>query len=211
MTTNDITTTAIEAALAQARNGENENGGKRARLTPEQKAERDAQREQDRAARAAERAEKKASREAEKAHKNPAHMVKVEKAAARLQPLTEKAQSVLSQLFEELDNDDTLISSFVDHVQLRLRARATERSAGANLQPGQVVRITKGSDKRWIGQLATVTKAQRIRCYVRPFNANRDVYLFVADVEPVSEAQLAAPVSESAEETNNVVSINFAG
>jgi hypothetical protein len=38
-----------------------------------------------------------------------------------------------------------------------------------------------------VGQTGTVSKAQRIRCYVEIPGVNKPVYLFTSDVETISE------------------------
>ena len=163
---------------------------KRPRLTEEQKAERET-------AKVAARAEKKAARDAARqakraerdAGKQPAHMRKVQKAAEKLGELNAEMQL----LFNEATANFTAqqVATLAAHFTHFNRVHATQRALGQAIEAGQRVRII-GGDSRYIGQTGTVSKAQRIRCYVEVEGAKKPVYLFTSDVELVSAASESA-------------------
>jgi flagellar biosynthesis GTPase FlhF len=163
---------------------------KRPRLTDEQKAAREA-------AKAQERAEKKAAREAARATKKaereaarqPAHMRKVAKAGERLGTMTEAAQLIFNEATANLPAAQVSILAL--QLQHFNRVRATERALSQTIEAGMKVTIV-GGDPRYIGQTGTVSKAQRIRCYVEVEGAKKPVYLFTSDVEIVSAAAAKA-------------------
>lgn len=161
---------------------------KRPRLTDEQKAERKAKLEADRAERKAarelKRAEKKAEREA---NRKPAHMSKVLKAGAKLPTLDKATESLFNEATANLTASG--IAVLVAHLSHFNRVKATERAAGQKVNTGDTVRIT-GGDVRYLGMEGTVTKAQRIRCYV-DVGAKKPVYLFTSDVEVTTSAVVA--------------------
>ena len=163
---------------------------KRPRLTDEQKAARET-------AKATERAEKKATRDAARAAKKaerdsakqPAHMRKVVKAAERLGTLNDSAQLIFNEATANLTAAD--LATLALHIQHFNRVKATERALSQSIEAGQSVTIV-GGDPRFIGQTGTVTKAQRIRCYVEVTGAKKPVYLFTSDVVPAPAATKSA-------------------
>lgn len=163
---------------------------KRPRLTDEEKAAREA-------AKAAERTAKKATRDAARAAKKaerdasrqPAHMRKVMKAAERLGTLSPEATLIFNEASANLPAAE--LATLALHIQHFNRVKATERALSQVIEAGQTVRIV-GGDPRFIGQTGTVTKAQRIRCYVEVEGAKKPVYLFTSDVEQVAQATSAA-------------------
>jgi len=168
---------------------------KRTRLTDEQRAERDAAKAKEKAdkkaAREAERAQKKAAKEAEKANKVP-HMAKVEKQAKNLPALAKAAQSLVTDILNRFDESG--ITAVVAHLSHALRVKATERALKVELEEGQLVRIVSadGGNNKWVGHLAHVLVAQRIRCYVQPVGTEKKVYLFSSNVQPLSEEEIKA-------------------
>jgi hypothetical protein len=166
---------------------------KRPRLTDEQKAARET-------AKAGERAEKKANRETARAAKKaerdaarqPAHMRKVAKAGERLGTLTEAAQLIFNEATANLPAAQ--VSMLALQLQHFNRVRATERALGQTIEAGMKVTIV-GGDPRFIGQTGTVSKAQRIRCYVEVEGAKKPVYLFTSDVEIAEQGSKAAAAS----------------
>lgn len=164
---------------------------KRPRLTDEEKAARET-------AKAAERAEKKAAREQARAAKRaeresakqPAHMRKVQKAAERLGTLDEQMQL----LFNEATANFTAaqVAQLAAHLNHFNRVKATERALTQTIEAGQQVRIVGGDHPQYIGKTGTVTKAQRIRCYVEVEGAKKPVYLFTSNVEPIAAAAAVA-------------------
>ncbi len=187
-TSTDATTETPKAAKAPK--AEKAATPKRPRLTDEEKAARqatkDAERAEKKAARDAARAAKKAEREASK---QPAHMRKVMKAAEKLGTLGENAQLIFNDATANLTAAE--LATLALHIQHFNRVKATERALNQVIENGQQVRIV-GGDPRFIGKTGTVSKAQRIRCYVTVEGVKKDVYLFTSDVEVVSEAASSA-------------------
>lgn len=162
----------------------------RPRLSTEDKAKRDADREQDKAQRKAERDAVRAAKQAERAAgRKPAHMSKVDKAAAKLPPLSTEAQALFNELTVSLPA--AAINALAVHLQHFNRVKATERALGQKVEAGSKVRIV-GGDPRFVGLEGTVSKAQRIRCYVDVAGAKRPVYLFTSDVEVIAAAPAQA-------------------
>lgn len=182
----ESTTTESEAPAAES---------KRKRLTDEERAQRDADRKKERdekkAQRDADRAAKKAAKEAEKASKIP-HMAKVDKQAKNLPALAKGAQSLVTDVLNRFD--EAGITSIVAHLQHELRRKATERALKVELEEGQLVRIVSadGNNSKWVGHLAHVLTAQRIRCYVQPVGTDKKVYLFSSNVKPLTEDEIKA-------------------
>jgi len=162
---------------------------KRPRLTDEEKAARkatkDAERDAKKAVRTAARAEKLA---AKASGKKPAHMEKVLKAAARLPGMSEQACRFLDEVTVNLSASD--LTGLALHIQHFNRVKATERALSQKVGAGDTVRIVSG-DPRFVGMTGTVSKAQRIRCYVEVPGAKKPVYLFTSDVEVISVAPAA--------------------
>jgi len=170
------------------------------RLTKEERAARYAQSEawaaERKAARDAARAEKRRLKEAEK---KPAHMTKVEKARARL---TEMDENTL-EMFNDISSVLTLnqLDILNQHLALHVRAKRTASAVDQTLSVGQAVRVV-GGDPRFIGSVGSVVKAQRIRCYVSIPGYDRDIYLFISDVEALAEDEVEI-VAEDAEVDEN--------
>lgn len=162
---------------------------KRPRLTDEEKASRTAQRDAERATKKAEREAARAAKKAAKdADKRTPHMSKVEKAAAKLPTLNEQAQVALNDITANFSA--SMVSAIAAHLNHFNRVKATERALGQTISTGDTVRIVSG-DSRFVGQTGTVSKAQRIRCYVEVAGAKKPVYLFTSDVELVTSAATA--------------------
>lgn len=155
----------------------------------EARAAKKAQIEADRAARAAAKAQKAATPKAPPVRSTPAHMKKVEKAAAKLPRLTPDAELRVSELVAGFPPDQ--LAAIALHLQHSNRVAATVRSAGAKLEVGMPVRIT-GGEARFIGREGRVTEVRRIRCYVEVTGYDKPVYCFTADVLPVEEAAVVA-------------------
>lgn len=140
-----------------------------------------------------EREERKAAREAAKVAKaavkparKPAHMKKVEAAAARLPRLNGDAELAFNELIANHSADQ--LSALALHLQHHNRVAATQRSVTVsdNLEIGNTVRIV-GGDPRYIGMTGTVDTVRRIRCFVNVPGVRKPVYCFIADVELVAE------------------------
>lgn len=198
-------TVQLDAAISAARKRKAERAGSPApkgrgssaekpvakvRLSPEERAAREAKREAERTASKAERdrtrAEKKANREQSKAKP---HLAKVLKAAARLPKLGDRAQVLFNEITVNLPAAEA--ASLALHLNHFNRANATQRAIGQKLDAGMSVRIV-GGDPRFIGMTGTVAKAQRIRCYIDVVGAKKPVYLFTSEVEVLAQAQSAA-------------------
>lgn len=199
--TNDDSTSKIDAAInaAKSRKAKNKSettstestGEKtsRPRLTAEAKEARDLQRETERAEKKAERDRVRTAKQAAKqAERKPAHMSKVDKAAEKLPGL----DNAVGAFFNELTVNFTQVqlSALSAHLQHFNRVKATERALNQKVTMGSTVRIT-GGDNRFIGMEGTVSKAQRIRCYVSVPGVKKDVYLFTSDCEVLEMAQAA--------------------
>lgn len=162
---------------------------KRPRLTDEEKAARTAARDAERATKKAEREAARAAKRAERdASKRTPHMSKVEKAAAKLPTLSNEAQVAFNDITANFSA--SMVSAIAAHLGHFNRVKATERALGQTISTGDTVRIVSG-DSRFIGQTGTVSKAQRIRCYVEVAGAKKPVYLFTSDVELVQAAAMA--------------------
>jgi hypothetical protein len=67
----------------------------------------------------------------------------------------------------------------------------TFRAGASNkVEAGNTVTIISG-DARYVGKTGTVSKAQRIRCYVEIPGVSKPVYLFTSDVEVMAAAEQA--------------------
>jgi hypothetical protein len=139
-----------------------------------------ADREARRAAKAAERSTKKETKVAQRT--GPAHMSKVDKAAAKLPTLLDETKQLFNDITQQLHADQ--VTALVLHLQHHNRVNATQRALTAKVETGTAVRIV-GGDPKFIGRTGVVFKAQRIRCYVTVPGVNRPVYLFTSDVTPV--------------------------
>lgn len=158
------------------------------KATDEEKAAKLAAREQERADNKAKRDAERAKKLAERsAAKSPAHMKKVQKAAERLSPLGQAATLLFNEATAGLSASDLAVLAL--HIQHFNRVKATERALGQKVTAGTKVTIV-GGDSRYIGKSGTVTKAQRIRCYVTVEGSTKPIYLFTSDVN-VEAAQSA--------------------
>lgn len=136
----------------------------------------------------------------------PAHMPKVDKVANTLPPLSEDA----SALFTAANNLSTAdIINLNAHLQIAVRRRGVAAASqliiqGKNnpareLKVNQRVKVVSSNNPRLIGEEGTITKLQRIRCYVEldsrkgtykektDGKSNKFVgdYFFISDVAPV--------------------------
>lgn len=151
----------------------------------------DAEKEIAKANRVAERAAAKVERDAaratkraaKQADKKPAHMSKVEKAASKLPNLNEASQVKFNDIVANFSRDQ--VNAISLHLQHFNRVKATERALNQKVVAGSTVTILSG-DPRYVGMTGTVTKAQRIRCYV-DVGAKKPIYCFTGDVEVTAE------------------------
>lgn len=150
----------------------------RVKRTPEERAAakqiRDAELEQKRLQRAEERAAKQSMK--------PVHMTKVERAATKLPTLSDDARQFFNDAVAGLSSIEQ-VSALAQNLAHHVRVAATESSVGVALTVGMEVTINSGAPAEFIGQTATISKAQRIRCYVTV--GDRELYLYNSDVTPV--------------------------
>lgn len=156
----------------------------------------DPEREAQKAAAAAEREAKKAERQAERDRKaaeranRQVHMAKVDRAAQQLPTLSNDASRLFNEITANLSQND--VASLAAHLNHFNRVHATQSSATATLSEGMTVVIT-GGDPKYIGKTGTVSKAQRIRCYV-DIGGEKPVYLYSAHVRIVESESIAQAV-----------------
>lgn len=158
---------------------------KRARLSDEEKATRQAAKDAERAAKKAERQAAREAKRAEKlANKPAAHLAKVAKAASKLPELNADAQVVFNDITTNYSRDQ--VNAIARHLEHFNREQATKRALEQKLEAGARVRIV-GGDSRFIGKEGTVFKAQRIRCYVTVEGVKKPIYCFTSEVEVLAE------------------------
>lgn len=155
----------------------------RARISDEERARRVKQLEDERVARKAAKLQAKLDKQAAaEANKRPAHMTKVEKAAASLPGLGDLELSAFNEITTNFTASQ--ITALAAHLEHFNRVEATKRAADTKLEAGMTVKIVSGLPK-YVGRTATVVKAQRIRCYVQVEGVDKDLYCFTSDVVPV--------------------------
>lgn len=175
------------------------------RLTEAERAAAKEKIEQERNERkAAKEQERKDAAEARAAAAAPAHMKKVEAAAAKLRPMSDRAQLLFNEATTNLEGPD--LANFADHVIHFCRAQSTKLAldAGGELVVGQTVKVRGGDYPHILGATGTVVKVSRIRCYVNvPGEKNRPVpgggdgfYFYCSDVEAVAAEAELPPVLE---------------
>jgi transcription antitermination factor NusG len=138
--------------------------------------------------RATEREARRAAKAAERATAKTPHMKKIEKAATALPDMS----TAMKLIFAEATTNFSAaqITALALHLQHFNRVKATERALSQKLEAGMAVRIIGGPTKH-VGKMATVSKAQRIRCFVEIPGVGKPVYLFTSDVEHVFDAKQA--------------------
>lgn len=159
---------------------------KKAKLSDEAKALKQAERAQKQAQLKAEREARKVAKAQQV--KGPAHMKKIDRAASKLPELSEQLQLLFNEATTNFGASQ--ITALALHLQHFNRVKATERALSQKIEAGQQVQII-GGDPKFIGMVGTVTKAQRIRCYVSIPGVKRDVYCFTSDVQASQPAHAA--------------------
>ncbi len=155
-------------------------------------AELEAQRAERKAAREAAKAEREATRAAAKSAPGSAHMKKVEKARAKLLPLSSEAELLYSEIIGNFGGP--MVNAIAEHLKLHVRMSATKRATeGAALPVGTTVRIINGEAK-YLNKVGTVVKSQKLRSFVKVEGVRKDVYVFTADLKAVADADLAVAV-----------------
>jgi|694.fasta_scaffold09380_21 hypothetical protein len=153
--------------------------------TDDNKALKLAEREARRAQIAKDREERKAAKAAAQP-KGPAHMKKIASAANKLPTLTDTAQLLFNEATTNFSAEQ--LTALALHIQHFNRVKATERALNQRVVQGTQVRII-GGDPKFIGMTGSVTKAQRIRCYVTVPGVKREVYCFTSDIEVLEATQ----------------------
>lgn len=136
--------------------------------------------------RATEREARRAAKAAERSQAKTPHMKKIEKAAAALPDMSDAMKLVFAEATTNFGAAQ--INALSLHLQHFNRVKATERALNQKLEAGMSVRIIGGPTKH-VGKMATVSKAQRIRCFVEIPGVSKPVYLFTSDVEYVGAEQ----------------------
>lgn len=109
-----------------------------------------------------------------------AHMSKVDKVAAQLPELSAEAKALYDGAFGMSTAD---INALVAHLSVEIRRRGVRAVVDApRVEVGQRVTVNSGHP-RFQGMSGTVTRCQRIRCYVRLDGRDKDDYFFIADVQ----------------------------
>ncbi len=134
------------------------------------------------------RAERRAAKATERANAKMPHMKKIERAAAALPDMSDQMQLTFNEVTTNFSAEQ--ITALALHLQHFNRVKATERALNQRLEAGQQVRVTSGPNK-FVGKIATVLKAQRIRCFVTVPGHAKPVYLFTSDVELIEETSKA--------------------
>ena len=155
-------------------------------------AELEAQRAERKAAREAAKAEREATRAAAKSAPGSAHMKKVEKARAKLLPLSSEAELLYSEIIGNFGGP--MVNAIAEHLKLHVRMSATQRATeGKALPVGTTVRIING-DAKYLNMVGTVVKSQKLRSFVKVEGVRKDVYVFTADLKVVADADMAVAV-----------------
>ena len=119
-------------------------------------------------------------------------MSKVEKAGARLPALEDAAQRMFNDVTANCTQAQ--VAALAVHLQFFNRTQATTRALTQKVAIGDTVTIM-GGDPRFIGLTGTVSRSQRIRCYVTVEGVNKEIYLFTSDVEvQAAQPELLAQV-----------------
>jgi len=150
------------------------------KLSDEEKAQRQVVKDNEKALKAEARAQKKA---AKLANVKPKHQAKLDRAFAQLPPLNDAEQAAFDKLIGGATPAE--LEKLAAHLNFHVRLQQTRTAVESTLTVGQTVRIKSGNQK-YVGSLATVTRSQRIRCYVTVPNSDKEIYLFTSDVEAVT-------------------------
>jgi hypothetical protein len=113
-------------------------------------------------------------------------MKKIASAANKLPTLTDTAQLLFNEATTNFSAEQ--LTALALHIQHFNRVKATERALNQRVVQGTQVRII-GGDPKFIGMTGSVTKAQRIRCYVTVPGVKREVYCFTSDIEVLEATQ----------------------
>jgi hypothetical protein len=154
------------------------------------KAAREQKRQEKQAELAKITAEKKAAREQKRAEKLAARAEQKSK-TSRLAAAKDKLPAltgVSQQLIDRAADLTTVeITALAAHLNYLVRARGAQLAVKATvkLEEGTQVRIT-GGDPRFVGCIGTITRSQRVRCFVTVPGNEKPLYVYLAEVEPVT-------------------------
>lgn len=134
--------------------------------------------------------------------KQPAHLVKVQKFINNLPQMSEEATTVFNTA-KTLSTTD--INVLVAHLTAETRIRGVNASSSTSgkvdLKVGDAVQVVSGNQTKFIGKTGTLTRVQRIRCYAKFDEYEKEGYFFLSDVELVSRP---ASIVNNAPETEIV-------
>ena len=165
----------------------------RAKLSDEQKVERQTAKDADKAQRKADREVRKTAKVAVRmAGRKPAHMAKVQRAAEKLPVLGDRASDLFNEITAGVSRDQ--VAALALHLAHFNRVMATSNALATKLEVGMQVTISAG-DPRFIGLTGTLSKVQRIRAYVHVDGHKKDIYVFTSDVTPVAASETAVAVN----------------
>lgn len=140
----------------------------------------------------AERLEKQTVAAASRA---PAHMKKVDKAAATLGVLSDPAQLIFNDATTNLTTGE--LAALAAHLQHFNRAQATQAALTVKLVVGATVTVI-GGDTRYIGKTGTLERVQRIRCYVKFPGVEKLGYFMTSEVQAIAAPEAETPAPEEA-------------
>ena len=148
------------------------------------KAAKDADRAERKAKRDAIRDAKKAEKVEVAKSKGTPHMSKVLKAAEKLPALSVASAAVFTDVTTNFTRAQ--VAALAEHLMHFNRVQATNRALDKKIAVGDRVTIVGGPAK-YLGQTGTISKSQRIRCYVTLDESDKEAYCFTSDVELLVE------------------------
>lgn len=220
MTTDNLTSSNVDEAIAKAKARVRENARKvelgdsdmsmdvgrkeQEMLSNAERAERHMERERIREQKKFERDAAAAKRKEERDAKRLARELKRQQEFMNRPPAhmskVEKAAERLPPLSDDLTASySSLVGQFsvgelsllIAHLQVSNRAQQTLASNGVNFSEGQQVRIIASeNDASLIGKVGTVTEMRKIRVLLDVEGVKKPVYLFAADCEELNEQRI---------------------
>ena len=153
---------------------------------------------------APERDAKKAEKAEAAKNKGTPHMSKVLKAAEKLPALTVDANAIFTDVTTNFTRAQ--VAALAEHLMHFNRVQATNRALDKKIAVGDRVTIIGGPAK-YLGKTGTISKSQRIRCYVTLDDSDKEAYCFTSDVELLVEESetLELAVGELENEQSNAL------
>lgn len=134
--------------------------------------------------------------------KKTPHLSKVEKFKAGLPQMNDTVENIFVEA-RELTSAE--LGILISHLQAETRIRGVNGSAGIKgHEVGQIVRVISGTPK-FIGREGTVTKSQRIRCYVAFADSDKEGYFFHSDLEALDQED--SEINSDEEESETLVEV----